>query len=369
MNTNIFVPEKINVGYQLRCDTYTGKLAYVTYFDQNGKLRKEKSWNNWRNENLGNDIFNNEPIEGFVLNKKAGGVEESWGWDVRKTYTRVYDPRGFEIEITVPNLIWILECCNSIKGKGLEGKFVYGWDKKELVLVPVDSPDYQEIKEKTEIIKTHNFLRPSELVLGHTYEMLDGSKWVYMGRHNYWYKKTSLYNNTLDDTWVRNPANPNDIHYYVKYIAQEKEYWFIHLGDPNEKYEYLRTNAIDHFKSINKKFTKCVDVNTNQFAEHQKMLDAYSHYSPIDFEKSKIVEMTFEQFKELIDNRKYHFYINQNNTLRSVYPNYYFDDRICKINDMVAHNEDDLRAMFEMIHPAYGEEYCVSGELCRRFGI
>lgn len=29
MNTNIFVPTKINVGFQERKDTYTGKLAYV----------------------------------------------------------------------------------------------------------------------------------------------------------------------------------------------------------------------------------------------------------------------------------------------------------------------------------------------------
>ena len=34
MNTSIFIPKRINVGYQKRNDTYTGKLAYVTYFDE-----------------------------------------------------------------------------------------------------------------------------------------------------------------------------------------------------------------------------------------------------------------------------------------------------------------------------------------------
>lgn len=43
MNTNIFIPTKINVGFQERKDTYTGKLAYVIYFDEKGKLRKETS--------------------------------------------------------------------------------------------------------------------------------------------------------------------------------------------------------------------------------------------------------------------------------------------------------------------------------------
>lgn len=40
MNTNIFVPTKINVGFQERKDTYTGKLAYVIYFDE--KVNYEK---------------------------------------------------------------------------------------------------------------------------------------------------------------------------------------------------------------------------------------------------------------------------------------------------------------------------------------
>ena len=38
MKTNIFIPTKINVGFQERKDTYTSKLAYVIYFDEKGKL-------------------------------------------------------------------------------------------------------------------------------------------------------------------------------------------------------------------------------------------------------------------------------------------------------------------------------------------
>jgi hypothetical protein len=40
----------------------------------------------------------------------------------------VYDPRGFEFEISIPNLLYILQECTSTKGKGLDGEFVYlGW--------------------------------------------------------------------------------------------------------------------------------------------------------------------------------------------------------------------------------------------------
>ena len=121
--STIYVPKKINVGYQNRNDTYTGKLAYVIYYDEKGKLRKETSWNSWRDEKIPNNEFENVPTEGFVLNKHAGGVENSWGWNARKSYCRVYDPRGFEFEITIENLLYILENCSSIKGKGLEGEF------------------------------------------------------------------------------------------------------------------------------------------------------------------------------------------------------------------------------------------------------
>ena len=139
---SIFIPNKINVGYQNREGTYTGKLAYVIYYDERGKLRKETSWQNWRDENIPNNIYENVPTEGFVLNKKVGGYKSDWNF--RQTYSRIYDPRGFEFEITMENLLWILECCSSIKGKGLEGEFVYGFAGKDLILVPVDSPDYQK---------------------------------------------------------------------------------------------------------------------------------------------------------------------------------------------------------------------------------
>lgn len=39
-NSNLYIPEKIKVGYQER-------LAYVIYYDHTGKLRKEPSWRNW----------------------------------------------------------------------------------------------------------------------------------------------------------------------------------------------------------------------------------------------------------------------------------------------------------------------------------
>jgi len=47
MKSTIFIPKKCKVGFNLRQDTYTGKLGYIIYHD--GKVwRKENSWESWR---------------------------------------------------------------------------------------------------------------------------------------------------------------------------------------------------------------------------------------------------------------------------------------------------------------------------------
>ncbi|WP_257006964.1 hypothetical protein [Shouchella clausii] len=82
---------------------------------------------------------------------------------------RVHDPRGFEFEITVPNLLYILENTSSIKGKGFKGEFVYGWDGKDLVLIPTDAPDYKEMKQFNEIVHANDYIKAKELKPGATY--------------------------------------------------------------------------------------------------------------------------------------------------------------------------------------------------------
>lgn len=167
MKSNIFIPKTINIGYQNREGTYTGKLAYIIYYDEKGKLRKETSWNGWRDQDIPNEEFENVPTEGFVLNKKVGDC--STGWDHRQAYCRVYDPRNFEFEITIENLLYILENTNSIKGKGLEGEFVYGWSGKDLILIPVESPDYKEIQEYNSIVYRNESIKAKDLIIGATY--------------------------------------------------------------------------------------------------------------------------------------------------------------------------------------------------------
>lgn len=127
--------------------------------------------------------YANEPTEGFVLNRKAGGTR-GHSWETRDTYCRVYDPRGFEFEISIPNLLYILENTSSFVGKGLEGKFVYGWQGTELILIPENAPEYQEMIKFNELIKGK--VSKKELTPGNIYINKDNDKVVYLDElHTY----------------------------------------------------------------------------------------------------------------------------------------------------------------------------------------
>ena len=413
MNTNIFIPTKINVGFQNRKDTYTGKLAYVIYYDEKGKLRKETSWQNWRDKDIPNEEFDNEPTEGFVLNRRAGGVEESWGWNPRKTYCRVYDPRGFEFEITIANLLWILENCNSIKGKGIEGEFVYGWDGKELVLVPVESPDYKEIQEKNNIIKNNEFIKAKDLIVGATYETLKGEKYVYMGKfdkfekeYNGYYDSSSYHYRSyykqgweypLDETWMEDRLSPNNKDTRYRFANKGKYFFFIRLRNPNAFFSWDRENdAVETFKTITKKFSRVVNKEYHEkYIEFVEKLNKISMYSPIDYNNSKIIKLPFENFKNVINRKKaiilergwmydsIFFGINKDDELKDI--RIYLDMKENKIyykyeepyeyenwyGTRTEYREvkkyfDSIEELYNDLNPVYGEYYLANGSLYER---
>lgn len=317
---SIYIPEKIKIGYQNRNDTYTKKLAYVIYYDEKGKLRKETSWNSWRDEKIEPDDFDNEPTRGFVLNKKVGG--DRYGWNPRQTYTRVYDPRGFEFEITIPNLLFILEHCDCLKGKGLDGEFVYGWDGKELVLIPVDSPDYKEIKKHTDKIQNGKRFKGKDLIIGATYLTKNEEKWVYMGRFDKWEKLTNCFRKgwrwslndkdgkwefDLDDTWT---LMPNDKNTAYKHVNKGKYYWFRSVD--NNNYISFQRYCFETRKNIGDILIDCVDEKPSQnYAEYFDDLENnHFNYNPINFTSETLLDLPYDKFIERIKKYKYTSFLN-----------------------------------------------------------
>lgn len=351
----IYIPKRINVGFQERKDTYTGKLAYVIYYDEKGVLRKEHSWNSWRDEKIPNNEYDNVPTEGFVLNKKVG--DYSNGWDHRMSYCRVYDPRGFEFEITIDNLLYILENATSTVGKGLEGTFVYGWNGKDLILMPTGSPDYQDIIKYSAIVNENNYITAKDLKIGATYLGKDKYKYIYMGRYDKYEKK----------------YHGND-----KYVASVgKHYVFSHL---HKNWEGKDTIDFDWCKSLGKKLISCIDEKyCDDYAELFDKLESTSSYSPVDPSKEKHIYYSFDRFKKRIDQWSCYVFsdcgriwVGKKDGL------YYLDaDAAMKCGFAVTPSRNwygaemipvPLEKIYEKIKPYYKKIYLANGKLCREEG-
>ncbi len=184
---HLFIPAKIKVGFQERNDTYTGKLAYVIYIDNKGKLRKATSWESWRDKNIPEMEVDNTPIDGFVLNKGVGGAKQSYGWNPRNEYIRVHDPRGFEFEISVANLLFILRVTDCSRGKGIEGKCVYSWQGTQLVLLPENSQEYIQNITYTDL--QSKTIKVKSLIKGATYTTKQLQDIVYLDYIDCYYTK------------------------------------------------------------------------------------------------------------------------------------------------------------------------------------
>lgn len=218
----LIIPDRCKAGFNMRSDTYSGKLAYVIYQDAKKVWRKETSWNSWSQfpdgdkrewnpvtkqydkDKYGDEVapieFDNVPTEGFVLNKKVGGG--SGGWNHRATYARVYDPRGWEVELSIPNLLYILQETDCVRGKGILGEMVYSWSGKDLVLLPCGASDYQASKNFTNLQKQKISFK--ELIVGATYKNKKDEELVYLGRLDC--IKTPSISRSLSKSFVIKPA-------------------------------------------------------------------------------------------------------------------------------------------------------------------
>lgn len=230
MKDKLNIPKTINVGFQTRGDTYTGKLAYVVYTDAKGVLRKESSWNSWRDKKIEPVSFENTPTSGFVINKKVGDYRG--GWNGRLAWIRVYDPRDFEFEISVANLVFILQETSAIKGKGLEGEFVYAWDGADLVLLPVCSQDY---KNSTEFGKLQTKkVTKADVVEGCLYKTKDNQQVMYLGRHD-WHQISEEYDYSHQPLRRRPRLIESSKQHVFVSVDGESTYWpqvgFTKLGE------------------------------------------------------------------------------------------------------------------------------------------
>jgi hypothetical protein len=170
ISTKLFIPKKLKIGFQKRRDTFTGKLAYVIYYDERNTLRKVKSWDGWRDHSIETLEIDNDPKTGFLFNK---GIQRYSDWGTGRAVVRVYDPRDFEFEISMDNLIGIL-MHSDITKRDIVEPCVFAWAGPELVLLPTNTEEYQESRKYTDI--QSNKISTKSLVPGVQYSYKKSDK-------------------------------------------------------------------------------------------------------------------------------------------------------------------------------------------------
>lgn len=182
LSTKLFIPKTIMVGFRERADTFTGKLAYVIYFDETNVLRKQKSWDCWRNKSIEPITYENTPKSGFILNK---GVQRSNRWaNSGRSVIRVYDSRDFEFEISIDNLLGIISHSDVSKRDIME-ECVFAWNGSNLVLLPCNSVEYQESISYT--AKQNTTISTKDLIPGYRYvKKKSDDFYTYIGRFDWW---------------------------------------------------------------------------------------------------------------------------------------------------------------------------------------
>lgn len=280
MNDNLFIPNKIKVGYVNRSDTYSKKLAYIIYYDSKGKLRKETSFESWRDKKIPTNEFENKPQSGFIINKDIRRIHEYFGSG--RTMIRVYDGRGIEFEITCDNLIFILMNTNCNK-RELEGEFVYAWYGKDLMLLPVGCEEYKQSQKFTKL--QTGKVNSKSLVPGCMYATKSTEELLYLGKFKYY--KT-------DCDYVTRFYNMEDIGLH-----------FIFLN---------KNNQVINLKSVSSIAAQLSDIPITDYAEKLEIFSKSMNASlPKEFVVEKISEITFPEVDVACADDNYYFFYEEKN--------------------------------------------------------
>ena len=220
-----YVPPKIIVGYQKQVRDSEAKenktkfpLAYVVYKDEKGKLRKEKSWNDWRDQNRAPAEFDNVPIEGF---KFLRTVQRSRDWfGTGRNMWRVLHPKGFQFEITSDNLEAIFHEIGITKGGIITTKCLLGWQGVALLLIPEGTELYDEFLESSKRI-TADKVKKNTIKCGNTVTLKDGRKAIFYGKFCHLttvHTALDSQGKTITDRYYRHDVNDK---YTYKWIQKE----------------------------------------------------------------------------------------------------------------------------------------------------
>lgn len=150
------------------------------------------------------DNVPNEPRFGFRITKS---ISRGGSWSGSNKVVRIEDPRGFELEISVDNLVKMMSMTTFIEGVCQE-ECVWGRDGANNVLLPVNSDPYKEAFATTEY-RNKEAISLRDVNFGDTVELkktehFPGLSGIYLGAYHVYSLQTLYKSKQLENySWNR----------------------------------------------------------------------------------------------------------------------------------------------------------------------
>lgn len=182
---SVTIPEKVYVGFQGRRGQDEVPLGFMTpYTDDEAGKKRQATVDQWAggrgygaNKTFNSVIIDNEPMYGFRLGR---AIRRSGHFGSGASYVRIEDPRGFELEISIENLVAVLEDV-AMERCEFVGALIWGRvaGSQKNLLMAVDSDLYRgAVKTKAAVAQA---LPCKDFSIGDKIEAVTGETGIYMG--------------------------------------------------------------------------------------------------------------------------------------------------------------------------------------------
>lgn len=176
------LPEKWYVGFAARSQD-DAPLGFMTPEGTDKAARNRKATvDGWRSKDIAPRTIENKKLTGFKLSES---IRRYSSWGSGNVKWRITDPRGFELEISSPNLMQILNCSTIEQGEILDA-CIWGREGADNILIPVTSNLYKTALEDTK--RQTMKVSMKDVKPGNKVTLQDGEKYIFLGG---WYQITA----------------------------------------------------------------------------------------------------------------------------------------------------------------------------------
>jgi hypothetical protein len=193
-------------------------FAYMTHYEDNAAGRKRQAQvDGWSRGKMKSVIIENKPMIGFRVSRGLRRL----GWSHHATSVRIEDPRGFEVDISVSNMMMLTDN-NLLENGEILRECVWGRDGGMNVLLPVNSQPYLQATENTE--RMASTVNSRSVQLGDTVLLKNGTQGRYLGSMYPW---RSVQGNSA----YRQP-------YTLSFEQHDKKYHMVQIKRDDGSYAY-----------------------------------------------------------------------------------------------------------------------------------